>query len=60
MPAIPDELVGRIRTEFASRDLVFEKVDDTKSERKEKATYVVNAKATSDSRVVIDLSLRHK
>jgi hypothetical protein len=60
LPAIPDELVGKIRTEFTSRDLVFEKVDDTKSERKEKATYVVNAKAASDSRVVVDLSLKHK
>jgi uncharacterized protein DUF4384 len=60
MPAIPDELVGKIRNQFASRDLVFEKVDDAKTERKEKATYVVNAKATSDSRVVVDLSLRHK
>ena len=60
MPGVPDQLVERIRTEFASRDLVFEKVDDTKSERKEKATYVVNAKAGSDSRVVVDLSLRHK
>ena len=60
LPAIPDALVGRIRNEFISRDLVFEKVDDTKSERKEKATYVVNAKAASDSRVVVDLSLRHK
>jgi len=60
VPGVPDQVVERIRTEFASRDLVFEKVDDTKSERKEKATYVVNAKAGSDSRVVVDLSLKHK
>jgi len=60
MPSIPDELVGKIRQQFASRDLVFEKVDDAASERKEKAMYVVNAHAAADSRVMVDLSLKHQ
>jgi uncharacterized protein DUF4384 len=60
IPAIPDALVGRIREQLVSRDLVFEKVDDVTSDRKEKAVYVVNATGAADSRVLADLSLRHQ
>jgi hypothetical protein len=60
LPAIPDELVGRIRQQLASRDLVFEKVDDATSDRKEKAVYVVNASGAADGQVLADLSLRHQ
>ena len=59
-PNIPDALVGKIRQQFASRDLVFEKVDDATSARKEKAMYVVNANGTANGRVVVDLSLKHQ
>ncbi len=58
---INDALVGSLRAGVQSRDLVFEKVDEkTAGERKEKAVYIVNKKATSDARLVVDLTLKHK
>ncbi len=59
--AIGDDLVDRLRGKVLSRDLVFEKVDETTpGERKEVATYVVNHKLSADSRLVVDLVLKHE
>jgi hypothetical protein len=57
--AINDDVVGKLRNAVA-RDLVFEKVNDDTSDRKEKAAYVVNATGGSLGRVVADLSLKHQ
>jgi hypothetical protein len=56
---INDALVERLRN-VIGRDLVFEKVDDTTSERKEKAAYVVNANGSASGMVVADLHLKHR
>jgi hypothetical protein len=63
--AIGDEIVNRIRGQFASRDLVFEKVDESVSpgasnEKKEAAVYVVNPSTSPDSRLVVDMKLKHQ
>lgn len=59
--SIDDALVNRIRGQLLARDLVFEKVDERSSgERKEKAVYVVNPSSAADSRLVVDLSLKHR
>lgn len=60
---IDDALVGRVRSEMMARDLVFEKVDDTKpgpSQQKETAVYVVNKNAGPNGKVIVDLKLEHK
>lgn len=59
---IDDSVVGRIRNTVLSRDLVFEKVDEsTAGDRKEKAMYVVNtARRDGDARLVVDLTLKHQ
>lgn len=60
---IDDALVGRVRNELMARDLVFEKVDDTKpaaGEAKETAVYVVNKNAGPDGKVIVDLKMEHK
>lgn len=59
---IDDQLVGRIRASLTPRDLVFEKVDDSKplDDRREKAAYVVNRNAGADGKVIVDLVLKHK
>jgi hypothetical protein len=58
---LPDSLVGRLRNAVYARDLVFEKVDETTAgDRKEKAVYVVNRTGDSDSRLVVDLTLKHR
>lgn len=61
---IDDALVGRVRASITARDLVFEKVDDTKpfgeAKRYETATYVVSKNGSPDAKLVIDLSLRHQ
>lgn len=64
--AIGNSMVSQLRNGVMARDLVFEKVDESKpaptaaGSRKETATYVVNASLTSDSRLVADISLKHK
>ncbi len=64
--AIGNSMVAQLRNGVMARDLVFEKVDESKpaptaaGNRKETATYVVNASLTSDSRLVADISLKHK
>jgi len=61
MPPIDDDLVSRIRSGFISRDLVFEKVDDsTPGAKKETAVYVVNPDRSPDARLVVDLKLKHQ
>lgn len=60
---IDDALVGKVRSELVARDLVFEKVNDTKpgpAQQKETAVYVVNKNAGPDGKVVVDLKLEHK
>ncbi|WP_321472816.1 DUF4384 domain-containing protein [uncultured Paludibaculum sp.] len=64
--AIGNPLVSQMRGGVMARDLVFEKVDESKpapiSEggRKETATYVVNASLSADSRLVADINLKHR
>ena len=56
---IDNAVVQKIRDTVMPLDLVFEKVIDDPSPRKEKAAYVVNSSAGLDSRVVADLILKH-
>ena len=60
---IDDQLVGRVRSTMMARDLVFEKVDDSKPlnpERKETAAYIINKNPAPDAKLVVDLSLKHR
>ncbi len=60
---IGGDVVSRLRDEVKSRDLVFEKVDETSmndgAAKGEKATYVVNPSRTDDARLVVDVALKH-
>lgn len=62
--AIDDSLVGKLRSNLIARDLVFEKVTDDKpaagSQEKEKAVYVVNPDRGTESRLVVDVALKHR
>ena len=61
MPPVDDALVGRLRNQVYARDLVFEKVDDsTPGDKKEKAVYVVNPTGSPESRLVADVTLKHR
>ena len=66
MNGIGDDVVSRIRGQMLARDLVFEKIsDDPKAAGKpdhepEKAVYVVNPDRGDDSRLVVDVSLKHR
>ena len=53
--AVGDDVVSKLRTRVASRDLVFEK-----SESNENAAYVVNPSTAPDARLVVDVALKHK
>ncbi len=60
---IDDQLVGRVRSSMVARDLVFEKVDDSKPlspERKETAAYIINKNPAPDAKLIVDLSLKHR
>lgn len=62
---IDDAIVNRLRTQFLSRDLVFEKVDDETPQRsggsrRETALYVATTDRTANARVVVDLTLKHQ
>jgi hypothetical protein len=60
---IDDAAVGRVRGDLVARDLVFEKVDESKlspTQQKETAVYVVNKNAGPNGKVVVDLKLEHK
>ena len=61
---IQDGMIERLRNVY-SRDLIIEKVDETKTPppsapEKEKAVYVVNPSRSADSRLVADITLIHK
>jgi hypothetical protein len=60
--SVDDATVNKIRGQVATRDLVFEKVNNEErpGQATEKAVYVVNQTGSNDSRVVIDLSLNHQ
>lgn len=62
--SIDDSLVGKIRSNLIARDLVFEKVNDDKpassNREKEKAVYVVNPDRGAESRLVVDIALKHR
>lgn len=60
---IDDAVVGRVRGDLMARDLVFEKVDESKlspTQQKETAVYVVNKNAGPNGKVLVDLKLEHK
>jgi hypothetical protein len=58
---VDDALVGRLRNQVYTRDLVFEKVDDsTPGDKQEKAVYVVNPTGSPESRLVADVTLKHQ
>jgi hypothetical protein len=58
---VDDALVGRLRSQVFARDLVFEKVDDaTPGDKKEKAVYVVNPTGSPESRLIADVTLKHR
>ena len=59
---IDDQLVGRLRSQMVTRDLVFETVSDSPSptaEKKESAVYVVEKSGKPDARLVVDITLKH-
>ncbi|HLJ47004.1 MAG TPA: DUF4384 domain-containing protein [Bryobacteraceae bacterium] len=60
LPPINDDAVNRLRTTY-SRDLIIEKVDETTpGTQKEKAVYAVNPTAGADSKVVLDVGIKHR
>jgi len=64
--AIGNPLVDQLRGGVQARDLVFEKVDESKPAppaaggMKETAVYVVNASTSTSARLVADIQLRHR
>ena len=57
---VNDSTIGRLRNSYA-RDLIIEKMsDEHPGEKKEKAVYTVNPSASSDSRIVADVTLKHQ
>jgi hypothetical protein len=59
--AISQEVMGQVQQQMLSRDLVFEKVDETSSDGKsEKAVYAATPDTSSAARVFVDLKLIHK
>ena len=64
--AIGNPLIDQLRGGVRARDLVFEKVDDSKPAPptaggvKETAVYVVNASTAASARLVADIQLRHR
>jgi hypothetical protein len=58
---IDDGLIGRLRSQMLARDLVFEKVDESKpGPKKETAMYVATQDESPNARLVVDLSLNHR
>jgi hypothetical protein len=57
---VSDDVIARLRQQVSTRDLVFEKVDsDAAAGKVEKAAYVVNPSVAPDSRLVVDVALKH-
>jgi hypothetical protein len=58
--SLGDDVVSKLRSQMASRDLVFEKVDSASADGKiENAAYVVNPSTAPDARLVVDVALKH-
>jgi hypothetical protein len=58
---IGDDLIGRLRNDLASRDLIIEKASQEGPAAKgDKAVYVVNPNGSADARVVADIPLTHR
>jgi hypothetical protein len=64
--ALSNSMVEHVRQGVTARDLVFEKVDESKPApktsgvSKETAVYVVNASRAAESRLVADIQLKHR
>jgi hypothetical protein len=56
---IDDAVVNRLRSQLVSRDLVFEKVDESAG-KKEKAMYVASKDRSGKARLVVDVNLKHR
>lgn len=60
-PPVQDSLVERLRGKVLARDLVFEKVDETRpGDKREKAVYVASPSQSGDARLVVDIALKHE
>jgi hypothetical protein len=61
---VQDDVVNRLREQMHSRDLIFEKVDETTTDstgvKAENAAYVVSQNPAPDARLVKDLTLSHQ
>jgi hypothetical protein len=60
---IDDAFISKLRAQLTARDLVFEKVDESKpgpNNQREKAMYVATQDRTQDAHIVVDLRLRHE
>jgi hypothetical protein len=60
MPKLEDEMVSRLRASVRSRDLVFEKVNDTAPGKMEKSVYIATPDRSANARVRADLELKHE
>jgi hypothetical protein len=59
--SLDDSAINKSRGRVATRDLVFEKVNEENiGAKSEKAIYVVNRSSSPEARVVVDVSLNHQ
>lgn len=61
--SVDDSVISRYRKAnmMVSRDLIFEKVDDTAgADNKERAVYVVNPVANDQARLIVDINVQHR
>jgi hypothetical protein len=59
--SLDDSTINKNRSRVATRDLVFEKVNEENiGAKSEKAIYVVNRSSSPEARVVVDVSLNHQ
>lgn len=56
---VTNEVIERLRSQVASRDLVFEKEPEVDG-KVENAAYVVNPNTSPDARLVVDVDLKHQ
>lgn len=56
---VTNDVIERLRSQVASRDLVFEK-DPEVDGKVENAAYVVNPSTSPDARLVVDVNLKHQ
>lgn len=57
--SVTNDVIERLRSQVASRDLVFEK-DPEVGGKVENAAYVVNPSTSPDARLVVDVNLKHQ